>query len=440
MGLHRRLRSAMTKGEHVRRLRLQLCGVLGATALTLAACSGEQPPPPPPPTTAAFLPPPEGTGRPDGELVLGTLLPGTGALAYLGPGTLAGVRLAVTEINAAGGVLQKPVRVADADSGDAANNVAPGSVDQLFTAKADAIVGAPSSGVSLTVLEKVTSAGVPMVSPAATAGELTTADRLELFYRTVPADELQATALATTAAEDGVAKLAILARGDSYGSGLADGVERAFRASGGEVATKISYDPAATTFADEVGRVRTAAPDAIVLASFGEAAAIVTELTRQGAGPKAVRLYVAGGGLLDTYDLPRGALAGVTGTRPGARPSAQFRQRLRTLDPALTDFSYAAEAYDAAVLLALAAVKTGSDAGQQVADQLVAVSRDGEKCTDFAACTRLLAAGTDIDYDGPSGPLTLDDGGDVVEADLGLYRYGTDNRLDFVRPVRAILS
>ena len=52
------------------------------------------------------LPPPT---QGDGALTIGTLLPQTGSLAFLGPPEFAGVELAVKDINAAGGVLGKPV-------------------------------------------------------------------------------------------------------------------------------------------------------------------------------------------------------------------------------------------------------------------------------------------------------------------------------------------
>jgi branched-chain amino acid transport system substrate-binding protein len=56
------------------------------------------------------------------------------------------------------------------------------------------------------------------------------------------------------------------------------------------------------------------------------------------------------------------------------------------------------------------------------------VSEDGEKCTTFADCLKLINAGTDIDYDGVSGPITFDGNGDPTEAYIGIYQYGADNK------------
>src|SRR3954451_15258803 len=62
--------------------------------------------------------PVEGTRAGDGTLKIGTLLPVTGSLASLGPPEIAGVRLAIKDINAAGGALGKPVEVTEGDSSD----------------------------------------------------------------------------------------------------------------------------------------------------------------------------------------------------------------------------------------------------------------------------------------------------------------------------------
>lgn len=75
----------------------------------------------------------------DGVLTLGTLLPVTGSLAFLGPPEVAGVQLAVQEINAAGGVLGKDVVLVEGDSGDTENKVAPTTVQTLLSKNVDAM-------------------------------------------------------------------------------------------------------------------------------------------------------------------------------------------------------------------------------------------------------------------------------------------------------------
>src|SRR5690606_6351485 len=127
-------------------------------------------------------------------------------------------------------------------------------------------------------------------------------------------------------------------------------------------------------------------------------------------------------------DLPEGFLDGNKGTQPGAEAPGDFQDRLLEVDPELTDFNYAAESYDAAVLIALGAIAAQSVEPRDIADVLVDVSRDpGTKCTTFAECKELLEAGEEIDYDGISGPITFSDAGDPTEATIGIYQYGPDN-------------
>ena len=109
--------------------------------------------------------PVEGTRAGDGVLTIGTILPQTGSLAFLGPPEFAGFDLAIQDINAAGGVLGQDVVGIQGDSGDATTDTANQTVDRLLSQNVDAIIGAASSGVSLTVIDKITGAGVVQFSP-----------------------------------------------------------------------------------------------------------------------------------------------------------------------------------------------------------------------------------------------------------------------------------
>ncbi len=99
---------------------------------------------------------------------------------------------------------------------------------------------------------------------------------------------------------------------------------------------------------------------------FDESAKIIQELVKQGIGPQqGKKLYLVDGNTGNALGekLPAGTLLGVKGTLPGAEAPDSFRQPLLAIDPALKDFNYAGESYDAIVLTALAAVAAKSDAG-----------------------------------------------------------------------------
>jgi branched-chain amino acid transport system substrate-binding protein len=412
--------------------------VATAAALALASCSAGG-------TTtgsnatgsASVLPSSASAPKGDGTLTIGTVLPQTGTLAYLGPPEFAGANLAIKEINEAGGVLGKPVTKIDTDSGDTTTNIASQSVDKLLTQKADAIVGAASSSVSESIIDKITRAGVVQFSPANTSDKFTTINDKGLYFRTAPPDKLQGRVLGDLMVSDGNDTIGIMAMQDSYGSGLADQVTKTAEAAGATVVERVDYDPKAAEFSADVAKVKAKNPKAIVLIGFDETAKVVQELVKQGLTADKVKWYMVDGNMSNSNfaKAPKGTLKGVKGTIPGAAAPEAFQKRLLGVDPKLTNYTYAAESYDAVNLIALAAEAAKDDAGTAIGAELVEVSKGGERCQDFKSCADLLKAGKDIDYDGVSGPVDFDDAGDPSVATIGVYQYDGDNKYDAAKAI-----
>ncbi len=233
----------------------------------------------------------------NGVLKIGGLLPETGNLAFLGAPMIAGVEYAIQVLNDNGGVLGKPVEYSAGDSGDTSTDTASVTVDRLLKEGVDAIIGAASSGVSLTVIDKITAAGVIQFSPANTSPKLTSYADNGLFFRNAPPDDLQGAVLAEVIVADGAQSVYIMALDDAYGTGLANVVEEVLTAAGVKVLGKKIYDPKATTFDAEVGEVVTANPDAIVLITFDEGSRILRTMVENGVGPKAKKVYGVDGNI-----------------------------------------------------------------------------------------------------------------------------------------------
>ena len=213
--------SLQTEAQLIRPTRFwRTAAVLATASIVLTACGQDSEP-----EAEDGASPTEAAKKGDGTLVLGTLLPQTGDLAYLGPPEFAGVDLAVQDINAAGGVLGKDVTQSKADSGDGTPDIAGASADKLLDANADAILGAAASSVSLSVIDKITGAGVVQFSPANTARVFDEYDDKGLYFRTAPSDVLQGEVLANMVVEDGFKNVAVMARQDSYGEGLSKTVK-----------------------------------------------------------------------------------------------------------------------------------------------------------------------------------------------------------------------
>lgn len=367
-------------------------------------------------------------------LVVGSLLPETGSLAFLGPPEFAGVDVAVAEINEAGGVLGDPVTHIRGDSGDDTTDTANQTVDRQLGQGVQAIVGAAASGVTKLVIDKITGAGVVELSPANTSDEFTCWEDEGLYFRTAPPDVLQAQALADLMGSDGAQRISLLARNDPYGTGLADNTEQNLLDAGipQDQLQKIIYDPNAASFNAEVDKMREFNPDAIAVIGFDESKKILTRMSEVQIGPAQKLVYGTDGNMGNSLgsDRPPGLLEGMKGTLPLTELSGDFRNRLLAVDPALVDFNYAAESYDAVMLIALAAEQAGSTKGVDIASAINSVTQDGEKCTDFAACKAIAEGGGDVDYDGASGTLDFTAAGEPGSGSYGILTFNAQNQID----------
>ncbi len=371
---------------------------------------------------------PSCTGESNGILEIGGLLPQTGNLAYLGPPEEAGAALAIKEINEAGGVLGENAVFMPGDSSDN-GDVANQTVDRHLSGDVDAILGAASSGVTFTVIDKVTGACKIQFSSAATSPDFTEYDEGELFFRTSPSDVLQGRVLADLIIQEGSTTVGLMALQDPYGEGLLNYTKLPLEEQGAEIVTDFVYDPKAQSFDAEVQQMVTADPEAIVLIGFDESASILTGLFEAGFTPDVKKIYLVDGNIGNATGLKfaeEGVLNGIKGTLPSAEITDDFKDRMLEIDPGLIDYNYGPETYDAVMVMALAAEAAGTDDPAAIAAKINGITRDGEKCTTFAECRDLIAAGTDIDYDGPSGPLTFGPAGELTEANFTILSYGGD--------------
>jgi branched-chain amino acid transport system substrate-binding protein len=410
--------------------------IFAASALVLSGCAAAETAEP-----AAEEAAEETTeSAPVGDLTLkiGTALPQTGNLEFLGPPEEAGVALAVADINAAGAGIT--VEVEWGDSGDTDNKAYETEIPRLLNAGVKAILGAASSGTSLQFIDQVVAADVIQFSPANTSAAFTTYEDNGLYWRTAPSDVLQGEVLGNWIAEDGHQNIAMIVLNDSYGTGLAQFTTDAFEAAGGTVLADPTYNTGDTNFTSQISEVLAVDPDAIVLITFDEVYTILPELLSQYPGDQ---LYFVDGNLKqfgndDNVELAAGALEGAKGTTPGLNP-ATLTEFLTRMDEnwqaegnaPLSETAYGPESYDATVLIALAALAAGStETGSVIASKLQEVSGgsgDGTKCFSFAECAEIINGGGVADYDGVSGPITFNEVGDPTEAAMGRFIYDADN-------------
>lgn len=413
---------------------LRMTALAGVVALTLAACGGGEAED----DAEGAAPEDETTPAPEASgLVVGTLLPQTGSLAFLGPPEVAGVELAIQEINEAGGVLGEDVVVHHADSSDADNaEVATQSVTDLMSQGVQVIIGAASSSVTLNVVDDITAAEVVQVSPANTSTKLS--GYSDFYFRTAPSDVVQGAALGNLILADGHTNVAFLVFNDDYGITLRDVAKATIEEAGGTVVygnPGEEFDPASDdVIPAAVNSALATSPDAIVIIAFDQTKLVVPAVAAAGFDPAS--LYFVDGNLSNySEEFEPGTLEGAKGTLPGAFPSEELQGRLLEVDPALNDFSYAAESYDAVILAALAAVKGGATDGPTIQANMAAVSgaEGGTECATFAECVEILDAGEEIDYASASGAGPFNAENDPSSAFVGIYQYGADNTYTWVK-------
>ena len=261
--------------------------VIGASALVLAGCAGDSEPAAsgdaggntsadfpidcdaaaPASYTPEYTSTSTGPGT-DLTYTIGTALPVTGNLAFLGPPEISATEFAASEINAAGKGIT--IDLKQGDSGDTDNKAYETEIPRLLGEGATAIIGAASSGTSLQFIDQVIAANAIQFSPANTSAAFTGYKDNGLYWRTAPSDVLQGEVLGNLIGADGNETLGMIVLNDAYGTGLACFTKAAFEAAGGEVVATSLYNTGDTNFSAQVEDVLAAGPDAIALITFEE--------------------------------------------------------------------------------------------------------------------------------------------------------------------------
>lgn len=364
------------------------------------------------------------------KFVLGGLWPETGSLAYLAPPELAAEKLAVKDINDAGGVLGNKITTVDADTSDADHADQNTSAAQSVLSKNPSfIIGPASSSVVKNTYKSITSQNIPMLSMGATSAGFSGLS--DYFFRTVAPDTVQGAVMGNLIAQDGVQKLAIAVFNDEYGTGLRDTIVKTASAAGVDIiyGEKDTFDPTETNFSSMVTAIKATNPDATLVIAFDQTVPLVKELAAQGLDTH--KLYMTDGNTVDhSADFDAGLLKGSTGTIPGAHPTEEFQKNVKSFNAKVTDFTYTAETYDAIVLAALAAQKGGATDGTTVQKNLMAVSGStkGKECDSYKACLALLKDGKEIQYKGQTSIGAFNDAHDPSSASIGVYKYDADNK------------
>ena len=361
---------------------------------------------------------------------IGTLLPE--GEAFNQP-LIEAVNLAKSDINKAGGnieIISGNSFEAGAEAGEAIANAT-----RLIDMGVRGIVAPSYSSDSKEVHPFLSYNQIVAISPSATSPELTekneeivaSGDQI-FFFRVSPSDLFQGPILATQAMQS-QGNTVIVNRNDTWGENLAEIIEDILSDERQvEVVSYPSTSPDADAVVSDVEEAvqRIGNVGSLVILAFTEGGEIIEGLLASSVIPKETGYYV-GDGLIFEDDLfphveeENGDIEGfkrVSATPPPGKRLEEFKERF----DAGNFNDYTAQAYDAVVILSLAALSAKSNEPSDYVFKIQEVTRKGTECHSYAACAAALTDETtinnDIDYEGFSGPVDLDKNGDIED---GLY-------------------
>src|SRR5215207_3928004 len=379
-----------------------------------------------------------GGGEQSLDLVIGDSIPLTGDLSDFGPPGEKASNIAVDEINDAieqAGV-DHTVKVVHEDNETSPQPAVQAARKMVDADGATCITGAWASADTIPTAQSVAiPGGILQISPASTAPAISAIDDDGLLNRTAPPDTFQAATLATAISEDlGVQgqTVNVGARNDEYGTAFAENFRSEWENLGGTIGAEVIYDPEQPSYNSEAQEITSGNPPAIVIIDFPETFVKVgPALQRTGNWDPSKGWFtdgLASGDVPDSVDAQ--VIDGMRGTAPGApeklEPAAAFGQLYESSEPLdVARQTFDAQQFDATILCYLAAVSAGSTDGQDMADALRDITTGGEVFAwqQLPDLINALQNGDDVDYEGASGGVELNEDGDATAEVYDLYNY-----------------
>ncbi|MBM4108283.1 MAG: ABC transporter substrate-binding protein [Phycisphaerae bacterium] len=319
----------------------------------------------------------------------------TGPQATFGQSTSQGLRLAIEEFNAAGGLNGRQVALVEYDTKGDAREAGLVVTRLVNSDKVSAVLGEVASSLSLAGAPVAQQAGVPMVSPSSTNPRVTEVG--DMIFRVCFIDPFQGQVCATFAKERGISTVAILYdQSQAYSAGLATEFERAFVKLGGTISGKQTYNEGDQDFTAQLTAIRSGNPGMIFIPGYyTDVANIAIQARKLG-----VTVPLLGG---DGWDSSKLAEIG------GTAVEGSFYSNHYTVDdpsPVIQDFIRKYRAKFGQVPDGLAAL--GYDAARLLFEAMArARSLHGGHLRDAIAATR--------EFHGVTGTISINDKRDAVK-------------------------
>lgn len=367
-----------------------------AAIFAVAGCGKKEEPPPAPKADTAK------PAEPAPKVVkIGHAAPLTGDIAHLGKDNENGARLAVEEANKAGTTIggDKVTFELMSEDDEAKPDKGPIIAQKFVDAKVAGVIGHLNSGVTIPASAVYEQAGIPMISGSATNPKLTE-QGFKVTFRTVGRDDQQGPAVASYLTAEKKPKLvAVIDDASAYGEGLANEVEKTFKAANIKVLPREKGTTETRDWKAILTKLRGKKPDAIFYGGMDSGAGPLIKQGRE-LGMKVVFAFGDGACTEKMAELAGEAAEGMICSQAGIPAKAAsadfitaFKARFNT-DPVI----YAPFTYDGVKLL-IAAMKQANS-------------------TDPA---KYLPELHKLDYTGASGKIEFDEKGDRKDAEMTIF-------------------
>ncbi len=289
---------------------------------------------------------------------IGFLNDATGPIAVYAMGFVAASQIAVGLANTIGWNSMVQFEIVYADSG-CSGDMGATAAQTLVDAGVVGVVGAACSGASMAANGVLSAAGIPQISYASTSPALSDATAYPDFFRVVPSDALQGQAISAVVQADSPAdgSVGLIHMTNAYGSGLADSFTADYTGTGATLCTTIGYEETTTDFSSAVQALVDNGCTSVVLVSYAaDGGMILDEMATQSWSGQ-----VYGGDGIAEEGLAADTSASVDGviaTKPASGTTGTVAYVFGGLCAQSADCAggiYTAEAFDAVVVMALAA-------------------------------------------------------------------------------------
>jgi ABC-type branched-subunit amino acid transport system substrate-binding protein len=384
---------------------------------------------------------PAGAARTAGcsfTLKIGTVLPFTGDLAPYGGNMDKAVRLALSLQNAAlkkAGLAGKiKVQLVDSQDGQSQAAASVEAAKKEVGEHANVIIGEMASGATIPMAQSVTIPNhVVLISPTASAPQITSLKDNGYVWRAYPSDTLQGKVLAAAAvAKFGKgATINVGARNDAFGTALQQLFIAEWKKLGGKVGVSISWNPDQPTFDTEAQQLVSGNPAGWVIIDFPETfQKFAPSLVRSGKWDASKTLMteaLKNGQTLDAIGAPVVGLSGTAASAAGGPAGNAFHALWdKSVHGAKPYTGFEGTAFDAANVAFLAALRGCSSSPAKIKNNLIGVSGPPGKKVTFAQMSqaiKLVLAHKEIDYEGAFSPVDFDANGDIGSAVYEIWQY-----------------